>query len=169
MLIQGKMLSYGDDLSEVYAIRRKVFVEEQQIPEYVEFDEFDEEAMHVIVYEEAGSKKAVASGRIIYKGNSCEIGRVAVLKEYRCKKYGDFTVRMLLNKAFTAGINTVTLNSQISAVEFYEKIGFHRAGFDFTQAGIIHCPMIINITDINTQCNKDKNLTNSTNCSKKSF
>ena len=154
MLVQGKLLTYGDDLSEVFAIRRKVFVEEQKIPDSIEFDGYDSEAMHVIVYEEAGSKIAVATGRIIYNGQDCQIGRVAVLKEFRGKKYGDFTVRMLLNKAFTAGINEVTINCQQSAEEFCSKIGFHRVGCNFTEAGISYCKMIINVKDISMLCNK---------------
>ncbi len=152
MLIQGKILSYGDDLSEAFTIRRKVFVEEQQIPEEIEFDELDSEAMHVIVYEESSSKKPVATGRIVYNGEQCHIGRFAVLKEYRGKLYGDFTVRMLLNKAFTAGINEVSLNAQISAEKFYEKIGFQRISENFIECGILHCTMSIHIENIVKQC-----------------
>lgn len=154
MLIQGKILSYGDDLKEVYSIRQNVFVDELRILETTEFDENDANAMHVIVYEEAGSKKAVATGRITYNGDKCEISKVAVLKEFRRKKYGDFTVRMLLNKAFTAGINEVTLNSQISVVEFYEKIGFHKIDNCFIESNITYVPMMIKITDVITQCNR---------------
>jgi predicted GNAT family N-acyltransferase len=154
MLIQGKLLTYGDDLAEAFSIRRKVFIEELLIPENIEFDEYDAEAIHVIVYEEAGSKKAVATGRIVYNGQCCQIGRVAVLKEYRDKRYGDFTVRMLLNKAFTAGISEVTLNAQLNSVEFYRKIGFHKTGDDFIEAGIVHCKMIIYVNDIITLCNR---------------
>lgn len=154
MLIQGKFLTYNDDLSEVFSIRRKVFVEEQQIPDNIEFDEYDSEAMHVIVYEEAGSKKAVATGRIIYDEQECQIGRIAVLKEFRGKKYGDFTVRMLLNRAFTAGIKEVTINSHQSVEEFYKKIGFQRIGCYFTEAGINYCKMMINVKDVSMLCNK---------------
>lgn len=152
MLIQGKILSYGNDLSEVFDIRRKVFIEEQHIPDEIEFDELDAEAMHVIVYEESGSKKAVATGRIIYDGEYCRIGRIAVLKEYRGKKYGDFTVRMLLNKAFTADIHEVTIDAQVKAIEFYHKIGFQDVGIDFMEAGIPHRKMIIRDTDVITCC-----------------
>jgi predicted GNAT family N-acyltransferase len=155
VLIQGKILSYGDDLAEVFQIRRTVFVEEQKIPDELEFDDLDHEAMHVIVYEEDPNwrdtkenyKKAVATGRILFDGTTCKIGRIAVLKEHRNMKYGDFTVRMLLNKAFTAGINEVSLDAQCSAQGFYEKIGFH-------EAGIIHIPMVIHMRDIITSCKK---------------
>lgn len=161
MLIQGKILAYGDDLTEVFQIRKKVFVEEQGIPEELEFDDLDSQAMHVIVYEEDPNwkndkayKKAVATGRIIFDGTTCKIGRIAVLKEYRNMKYGDFTVRMLLNKAFTAGIDEVRLDANCSVQAFYEKIGFHVAGEPFAEAGIEHLPMIIHMYDIKTNCKK---------------
>lgn len=165
MLIQGKILSAGDDLSEAFLIRKAVFVEEQGIPEDLEFDELDHEAMHVIVYEEdpnwnmnhSSEKKAVATGRILYDGTTCKIGRIAVLKDYRNKKYGDFTVRMLLNKAFTSGITQVSLDAQCSAERFYEKIGFHKEGETFLDAGIMHVKMTIGIQDIVTPCKKGKN------------
>ena len=152
MLIQGKILSHGNDLSDVYMIRRKVFIEEMGIPEEVEFDGQDENAMHVIVYEEAANKKAVATGRICFDGTNCLIGHIAVLKEHRYKKYGDFTVRMLLNKSFTAGIHDISVLSFNDTVAFFEKIGFHIDGQ--TDQDTICCRMSININDVKTECKK---------------
>lgn len=124
MVIQGKLLSYGDDLSEAYMIREKVFVEECGIPKHQEFDSLDGMAMHVIIYEAGKDRIPVATGRIIFDGSNCEMGHVAVLKEYRNRKYGDFTVRMLMNKAFTAGISDVECRSEAKTKDFFEKIGF---------------------------------------------
>jgi N-acetylglutamate synthase-like GNAT family acetyltransferase len=138
-MIQGKLFSYGDDFSDIFNIRRKVFIEEMGIPENIEFDDLENEAIHVLVYESTSNsklndfeiqKKPVATGRIIYKGDSCQIGHVAVLKEYRKLLYGDFTVKMLINRAFTAGINKVTLISKPEVEEFFRKIGFETADFD---------------------------------------
>jgi predicted GNAT family N-acyltransferase len=152
MLIQGKILSYGDDLSEAYAIRREVFIKEEGIPEEIEFDELDAEAMHVVVYENNDQKKAVATGRINYDGENCQISRIAVLKEFRGRMYGDFTVRMLLNKAFSADIKIVTINAQQSAIEFYKKIGFQCTGSEFIEAEILYCKMTIYAKDIVKLC-----------------
>jgi len=152
MLIQGKILSYGDDISEAIAIRRKVFVEEQSIPEEIQFDDLDRLAMHVVIYEDNAIKKAIATGRIIYDGEICQIGRIAVLKEYRGKRYGDFTVRMLLNKAFSAEIKEVTIYAQQPSVEFYKKIGFQSTGNEFIEANILYSKMIICAKDIVKSC-----------------
>lgn len=154
MLIQGKILTYGDNLDEVFTVRRSVFIEEQNQPEELVFDDIDQEAMHVIVYEETKGKKAVATGRIYYDGMLCEISKVAVLKEYRNKKYGDFTIRMLLNRAFISGINEVYLESPSRVKVFFEKIGFHQEPncIESNEESIYH--MVIQQSDVVTECNK---------------
>ena len=155
MLIQGKILSYGDDLSEVYAIRRKVFIEEMKVPEEIEFDGMDDTAMHVIVYEEAGSKKAVATGRIWFDGTTCEIGHISVLKEYRKRMYGDFTVRMLLNKAFTANIFDVDTIAFTSTIGFFEKIGFRISSEVLSIQAQACYKLSINMNNVITACHKN--------------
>ena len=154
MLIQGKILSCGCDLSEVFKIRKEVFVEELHIPEEVEFDDLDSIAMHVIVYEEAGSKNTVATGRIFFDGTICEIGHICVRKEFRGKKYGDFAVRMLINKAFVSGIPEVCCNVSGDVIEFFQKIGF-RKDDKITEINQSKCyPMIIHDSDIVRACSK---------------
>ncbi|MDF2544027.1 MAG: GCN5-related N-acetyltransferase [Herbinix sp.] len=152
MLIQGKLLSYGDDLTEVYHIRKKVFQEEQGITPEEDFDDLDQESIHVIVYEDSNNKKAVATGRIYYNGVNCKIGRVAVLKEYRGKQYGDFVVRMLINKALTSGVPEVYLNAQLSTVGFYEKIGFQTVGDIYEEVGIPHIKMVLKEENLCKKC-----------------
>lgn len=163
MVIQGKILSYGDDLAEVFRIRKEVLIEEFGISEEIEFDGLDEHAMHVIVYEEgirkplsgelSEEKNAVATGRIVYDGISCEIGHIAVIKEFRGKKYGDFTVRMLLNKAFTGGVKEVVVNIDPRLEEFYHKIGFKRVSSS-DEEGFSQLKMIIHPGDAVTLCSK---------------
>jgi len=124
MLIQGKLLSGQDNLAEVYNIRRKVFIDEMKLPEQEEFDEFDNEAIHVLVYEGMVKEKVVATGRITIDGMRCCISHVAVLKEARGKGYGDFAVRMLIAKAFQAKIKTVYIKIRRRNIDFFEKFGF---------------------------------------------
>lgn len=128
MYIQGKLIQATDRLEEVISIRNKVFVEEYKIPYDEEFDQTDNIAIHALAYEshedKANTKKAVATGRIIYDGDECTIDKVAVLKDQRNKGYGDFIVRLLLNKAFMSGIKKVYALSYEESRGFYEKIGF---------------------------------------------
>lgn len=149
-MIKGVYLNGEDNLTDVLAIRKKVFVEEQKISEEIEFDGMDAYAIHAVAYE---ADKAVATGRIIYDGDTYKIGRVAVLKEERGKKYGDFIVRMLVDKAFLHGAEEVILGSQLHAAGFYEKIGFEQYGEIFEEAGIPHIHMKLKREGLCKKCN----------------
>lgn len=161
MLIQGKILTYGDDISEVVQIRREVFLNEYGVTEE-EIDYIDNMAMHVIVYEEDNNwkenvsqyKKSVASGRIFFDGTQCIIDKVCVLKEFRNKKYGDFTVKMLLNKAFTSGIDKVELYSPDNVVGFFKTIGFQETNENFMKCEVKYVKMIISSKGVITYCAK---------------
>lgn len=141
MFIQGKYLYYGDNLSEVFEIRKQVFQIEQGVSAEEEFDDNDDLAVHVLVFDTEGEKHPVATGRVFHDGIDYRIGRVAVLKNERGKKYGDFVVRMLANKAFLSGAQRVVIDAQITALRFYERIGFKSFGEEFEEAGIKHISM----------------------------
>lgn len=156
MYVKGKYLWYGDDLSEAYEIRKKVFNEEQQIPEKVLFDELDKVSVHAIVYDE--NEKPVASGRIARDEEEYRIGKIAVLPEARGKKLGDFLVRMLVDKAYLAGAETIKVRAQLHAVGFYEKIGFKKAGNVFVDSndGLTVQPMELPKGSLCKECQRGK-------------
>lgn len=148
-MIEGKFI-YGDqDLSEIFAIRREVFCKEQKISEEEEFDELDKKALHVIISEKG---KKLAVGRLVKEEDYFKIGRIAVLKEFRGMYYGDFVVRMLVDKAFQLGAKEVHISAQTYAIGFYEKIGFKVEGEEYMEAGIPHIPMKLVRTDLCTGC-----------------
>ncbi len=158
MLIQGKLLSYGSDLSEAFEIRKQVFIKEYQRSESEEFDDQDSYAMHVIVYEQGTQNKPVATGRIVFDGTSCEIGHIAVLEGYRNRQYGDFTVRMLINKAFTSGIHEVSVTTPGKYTKFFEKIGFSLREAKENIVPEKEYIMIIRDGDVHTCCNRKQNI-----------
>ncbi|MFW5651097.1 MAG: GNAT family N-acetyltransferase [Acetivibrio ethanolgignens] len=149
MIVKGVYLNGENDLGDAFEIRRKVFIEEQGVPEELELDEMDAYAIHALVYVEG---KAVATGRIIYDGYTYKIGRVAVLKEERGKQYGDFIMRMLIDKAFLHGAEEVILGAQLTAVGFYEKLGFEKYGEVFDDAGIPHIHMKLKRENLCKKC-----------------
>ncbi|MBH1942493.1 GNAT family N-acetyltransferase [Mobilitalea sibirica] len=157
-MVYGKFINYENEFEDVYVIRKRVFHEEQGIPMDIIFDEDDKKAIHVVVYEDIDHKVAVGVGRIVNHGHEYKIGRVAVLKEHRGKKYGDFAVRMLINKAFMQGADSIYLNAQTESKEFYEKIGFRTVGNEFYEAGILHVRMeIIREDEVVHCCKNSKN------------
>lgn len=134
-IVQGK-----DGLDKQYAIRKKVFIEEQGVDESIERDDYDLMCAHVIVYED---KKPVGTGRIIHKEGKALIGRIAVLKEYRGKKYGDLIVRKLVDYGFRNGEETIEVHAQLQVLNFYEGIGFIAYGEEYYESSILHRSMVI--------------------------
>ena len=154
MYITGKYILGGlGDLSDVISIRHKVFVEEQGIDPELEYDGKDNEAIFALAFEEGNDfKKAVATGRLLFLGDEFKIGRIATLKEYRHKGYGDFVVRMLIDKAFTMGAKEIFVDAQLHAVDFYKTIGFRPVGDVFEEAGIEHQKMVVEPHTCTRQC-----------------
>ncbi|MDR1699650.1 MAG: GNAT family N-acetyltransferase, partial [Lachnoclostridium sp.] len=109
-MITGKYLWNGDDLKDAYDIRRRVFIDELGREEINVFDNFDKISVHGIIYNE--EKKAVASGRIFYDGEIYRIEKIAVLIEERNKGYGEFLVKMLIDKGFEAGASDINVRTQ---------------------------------------------------------
>lgn len=130
-----------EDITDALLIRRRVFVEEQHVPEELEFiSEEDERALHVVVYNDG---EAVATGRILLDivNNDCMLGRIAVMPEHRGHSYGGLIVRLLACRAYDLGYEEQHLHAQISARGFYEKLGFVAYGEEFDDAGIPHIAM----------------------------
>jgi len=137
-----KQCNWSDDKQQLADIRRQVFINEQQVPEELEWDEFDQTAQHVVALIEGN--KAVATGRIKADGH---IGRMAVLKEYRQQGIGSAILLVLLDKAQQQNLKRVYLHAQVSAVTFYEKHGFTVQGKEFMDAGIAHKTMYKNLSE----------------------
>lgn len=150
-MIKGVYRYQGDDLTEAFAVRREVFVEEQQIDEAEEYDDRDAEAIHAVVYDEEGRPAATAR-LLLDEDGSFHVGRVAVRKACRRQGYGDFAVRMLLDKAFTCGADTVYLGAQLHAIPFYESIGFSVYGEEYLDAGIPHRRMKVEKGQVTHAC-----------------
>lgn len=127
------------DFADAFSVRQEVFIVEQNIPEDIEIDEFDSIALHLILYD---IDKPIATGRIFQRSNSCVIGRICVLKDYRGLSVGGLLMQYLLEKAVELGAKRIELDSQIYAIGFYRKFGFKECGNIFLDADIEHVKMI---------------------------
>lgn len=120
----------------LHAVRRTVFIEEQQVPEALEWDDDDEQSRHVIALSVHG--EPIGTGRLLPDGH---IGRMAVLREWRGKGVGSAILRALLDLARQDGLHTIRLNAQTHALGFYARHGFSVVGDEFMEAGIPHREM----------------------------
>ncbi|MCB1735025.1 MAG: GNAT family N-acetyltransferase [Gammaproteobacteria bacterium] len=127
---------WSDSAAELAEIRRRVFIDEQGVPEAMEWDGLDDQAVHVLATHQG---RPVACGRLLADGH---IGRMAVLPAWRGRGIGRAMLDTLLQVARQTQASRVFLNAQTSAVGFYEKAGFQCEGDEFMDAGIPHCQMI---------------------------
>lgn len=114
-------------------VRRLVFIEEQQVPEALEWDEWDGRCLHVLAQTHAGDP--VGTGRLLPDGH---IGRMAVLRAWRGQGVGSALLQELLAMAREEGHDVARLNAQTQALAFYERFGFVAEGPEFLDAGIAH-------------------------------
>jgi len=125
---------------QVFAIRRKVFVEEQGVDPNLEYDKEDQ-ATHYLLFL-AGKPIAAARWRETEKGIKLE--RFAVLPEFRNRGFGEIILEAVLKDVAGSG-KTIYLHSQARAVPFYERNGFIKEGEMFVEAGIEHFYMKLHI------------------------
>jgi len=126
---------------EAFPIREEVFIKEQGVPADLEIDEFDPLASHALAYQ---GDRCVGTGRLVHLGNGqAQIGRMAVLTQFRGKGVGKLILSKLIDLATTEGVSSLVLHSQIIAIPFYEKLGFQADGPSYDEVGIEHRNMIL--------------------------
>lgn len=116
-------------------IRKSVFTLEQNVPESLDFEGKDPDAIHALTQDR---NRYVGTGRMLRDGH---VGRVAVLKEYRGRGFGKNIIIALFREAKRLGIKRVFLGAQLHAVDFYKKLAFLEYGEVFLDAGIEHIHM----------------------------
>jgi len=129
------LTTWAADRPVLQQIRRKVFIQEQQVPESDEWDDDDPVSVHVLV---RLNRDPVGTGRLNPAG---KIGRIAVLRGLRGRGIGALITRRLLEEAHHRGIREPYLHAQVQALPFYEKLGFASEGEVFDEAGISHVRM----------------------------
>ncbi|MFA7349960.1 MAG: GNAT family N-acetyltransferase [Methylotenera sp.] len=122
--------------AQLKAVRKQVFIIEQQVPIDLELDGLDATAQHLLAINDVG--EAIGCARLLSDGS---IGRMAVLKPWRGLGVGS----ALLNKAVALyrqqNIQNITLSAQVHAIPFYEKSGFEVSSEPYLDADIVHVDM----------------------------
>ena len=139
--------SWQEAAKAAFAIRQKVFIEEQGVPEDLEVDEFDPLATHALAFQKS---QCIGTGRLVPLEGKCgQIGRMAVLPHYRNTGVGRAILEQLIEHARSLGIQSLVLHSQVIAIPFYEKHGFQIQGDIYDEAGIPHRNMILLLPKLN--------------------
>ncbi|MFG2644185.1 GNAT family N-acetyltransferase [Streptomyces sp. NPDC048370] len=138
-----------DDREACFAVRREVFVVEQNVPQELEYDAYDATAVHVLAQREDGLP--LGTGRLLHGADAVgktggdasvgSLGRLAVSKAARGLGVGAALVRVIEDAARERGLTAVDLHAQTHALGFYERLGYEVYGPEFPDAGIPHRAM----------------------------
>ncbi|RRH78575.1 GNAT family N-acetyltransferase [Falsigemmobacter faecalis] len=129
------------DPEPCFALRRQVFIDEQQVPEEEEWDALDAVAIHLLMTD-AG--RPLGTARLIIDGDAGKIGRVCVLGERRGTGAGALLMRFAIAHLRARGdLKKLKLSAQSYAIGFYEKLGFTAYGPEYDDAGIPHRDMVM--------------------------
>lgn len=138
-MLQIKLAVTEEDKDLAFAIRKKVFVEEQGIPLHLELDEYDKTATHFVILDD---NTPIAAARIREtEVNVGKVERVCVLPEHRGKHLGVRVMNAIEEHARKMGWKKLKLHAQNYAIPFYEKLDFKISSPEFTDAGIPHRAM----------------------------
>lgn len=128
-----------DDLVEIErSIRDQVFIDEQDVPRNIEYDEFEENSVHFLIWDGDEYPGCI---RYRWAGRDIKIERLAVLKDKRGMGYGSRAMRRMLEIVKPLGPERIYLHSQVVAKDFYISFGFMEEGPVFDEAGIDHVKM----------------------------
>lgn len=125
------------DRMALETVRLEVFVKEQRVPRNAEFDGLDSSALHWLAL--TPKDEPVGTLRLLPNG---QIGRLAVLHDYRGKGIGSRLLHHAIAAAEALGWDEVWLNAQHQRRDFYAPHGFIVVSDIFEDAGIPHQRML---------------------------
>lgn len=139
-----KAFGLGNVRDDALAIRQAVFVAEQNVPLDLELDDLDDQTTHYVGYV---GDHAAATARVAVNAETANwhIQRVATDKRYRGHGYAAKIMQAIIADAQAEHAKTLDLGAQITALGFYEKLGFVGEGDLFMDAGIQHRNMVLTL------------------------
>jgi predicted GNAT family N-acyltransferase len=109
------------------------------VPRDREYDGFENVSVHYLAMFQG---RSIGCVRYRPYGKDIKIERLAVLKDFRNMGAGRALMEYVENEALDTEPEKYVLHSQVSAIPFYEKCGYHAEGPVFQDAFIDHREMI---------------------------
>jgi predicted GNAT family N-acyltransferase len=130
------------DEPAIALVRREVFIDEQGVPEALEWEAEDVQCHWFVAV--ASDQSLIGIVRLTYAGR---IGRMAVLPAWRRRGVGRTLLAAALTKARELGFDQVNLSAQTHAIGFYARHGFIAQGPEYLDAGIPHRSMSLELRE----------------------
>lgn len=133
-----------DTMSDLYLdalkIRNQVFVREQGVPLDREIDNYEAYTIHFVLYQD--TETPMATVRLLpLEDGKIKVQRMAVLKEFRKKGLGKVIMEAAETFANEHDYQQLVLGAQLTARDFYQRLGYQAEGDIFLDAGIEHVTM----------------------------
>lgn len=139
--LKVEIVKWIDEHESLTMIREKVFIEEQKVTSQLEWDGMDEEAIHFLAFK---NEKAIGCARAFVIENYMQLGRMAVLKEYRGEGVGTALIEKAITTAKLNQLSAIYISAQCHAIDFYKKFGFEITSDIYLDAEILHRDMKLN-------------------------
>ncbi len=139
--LKVEIVEWIDEHESLKMIRQKVFIEEQKETSQLEWDGMDEEAIHFLAFK---NEKAIGCARAFVIENYMQLGRMAVLKEYRGEGVGTALIEKAITTAKLNQLSAIYISAQCHAINFYKKFGFEITSDIYLDAEILHRDMKLN-------------------------
>ena len=134
-MVRIALLNWEEAEPVAAPLRFAIFVKAKQT-DGIELDERDKDCLHALAYDDAG--KVIGTARMLPDG---QIGRMAVVEEWRRRGVGAALLEALITEARNRGYKDVSLTVPLQAAEFYRSQGFVAEGKVRALGGVLQQPM----------------------------
>ena len=138
--LKVEIVKWIDEHGSLTMIREKVFIEEQKVTSQLEWDGMDKEAIHFLAFKD---EKAIGCARALVIEYCMQLGRIAVLKEYRGEGIGSALIEKAMTTAKLNQLSAIYISAQCHAIDFYKKFGFEVTSDIYLDAEIPHRDMTL--------------------------
>lgn len=129
-------------LDECLKIRRKVFIEEKNVPENIEIDEHDilgGKCEHFMIGAKAGAIGTLRCMRL--DESTIKLQRFCILPQWRGAGIGRKMLEFVEEYYSSKSVSRIELDAKFEVAPFYEKCGYTVISDRFLEAGIPHVKM----------------------------
>jgi predicted GNAT family N-acyltransferase len=141
MSYQVRRVPGAGTLEAAFAVRRAVFIQEQDVDEEIEMDGRDADATHFVIVDEQTQTAAGTARLRTTDDGVAKPERVAVRQPYRGDGLGRRLMGLIESEARTQGCHRSVLHAQTHVIGFYRTLDYEVTSEEFEEAGITHVEM----------------------------
>lgn len=130
-------------VADAFELRQQVFTQEQGFPAEIDVDEYDDAALHVVLY--LNQQPAAVLRCVFLDDGLIKVGRVAVQKAHRGKGLGRALMKFVQQYGNAHQYQKIGLSAQHTAIAFYQSLGYQTEGEMYDEDGMDHIFMSLSL------------------------